>query len=265
MHIVRAGSGKPPLVFVHGFACSHGDWRAQIEHFAPRHRVIACDLRGHGQTPGAPEDASIETFGADVAQLLAGEKLEHAVLVGHSMGCRVVLQAMLHEPKRVGALVLIDGSRMAVGDPKAAAKSAAAAIAALGYPEWMRRFIEAMFVASSDPKLRSHTVARALRLPEPFGAALFPRLNAWDAAKMENAFKSVEAPTLVIQSTKMSPERVRVSLAQGDTSPYLELVRRLVPAARVEIVTGVGHFSQLEAAGIVNQLIEGFVEGYRGG
>jgi len=261
---VRAGSGAPPLVFVHGYPCTHGDWRAQIQHFTPLHRVIACDLRGHGQTPGAPEDASIETFGADVAKLVAEEKLERAVLVGHSMGCRVVLQAMLHEPKRIGALVLIDGSRMAEGDPKVAAKTAKAAIAALGYPEWMRRFVEAMFVASSDPKVRSHAVARALRLPEPFGSALFSKLNAWDAAKMENAFKSVKVPVLVIQSTKMNAERQRVSLAQGDTSPYLEFVRRLLPAARIEIVTGVGHFSQLEAAGIVNQLIEGFVEGYRG-
>jgi len=265
MHIVRAGSGKPPLVFVHGFACSHGDWRAQMEHFAPRHRVIACDLRGHGQTPAGLEDVSIETFGADVAQLLAEEKLERAVLVGHSMGCRVVLQAMLHEPGRVGALVLIDGSRMAEGDARAASKSAAAAINALGYGEWARRFFEAMFVASSDPKLRSHTVARALKVPEAVGAVLFPRLNAWDAAKMERALKAVKVPTLVIQSTKMNSERVRVSLAQGETSPYLEMMRKLVPAATIEIISGVGHFSQLEAAGIVNQLIEGFVEGYRGG
>jgi pimeloyl-ACP methyl ester carboxylesterase len=260
MHVVRAGSGVPPLVFVHGFACSHGDWQAQLDHFARRHRVLACDLRGHGQTPAEPDEVSIETFGMDVAKLLEDEKLSGAVLVGHSMGCRVVLQAMLKDASRIGGLVLIDGSRMGEGDPKAAAESAAAAIAALGYSAWARKFFEAMFVASSDAKLKAETVERAVKLPEAIGSALFPRMNAWDAAVMEKALRAVRVPTLVIQSTKLNAERVRVSLAPGDTSPYLELVKKLLPAATIDIVPGAGHFSQLEAAGKVNQLIEGFVE-----
>jgi pimeloyl-ACP methyl ester carboxylesterase len=41
----------------------------------------------------------------------------------------------------------------------------------------------------------------------------------------------------------------------------LELVRKIVPGAKIEIVSGVGHFSQMEAAGEVNRVIEGFVGG----
>jgi len=52
VHFVRAGQGTPPLLFVHGFACNHADWRAQLDFFSRTHEVVACDLRGHGRTPG---------------------------------------------------------------------------------------------------------------------------------------------------------------------------------------------------------------------
>lgn len=41
-----AGAGEPPLVFVHGFGGSPGEWHAQLSHFAPRHLTIAVDLNG---------------------------------------------------------------------------------------------------------------------------------------------------------------------------------------------------------------------------
>ena len=41
MHFVRAGRGAPALVFVHGFACTHEDWQAQLAHFQRTHEVVA--------------------------------------------------------------------------------------------------------------------------------------------------------------------------------------------------------------------------------
>src|SRR6185295_12083173 len=127
MHFIQAGNGKPPLVFVHGFACSHEDWRAQIDHFRKAHALVACDLRSHGQTPGRPEECSIAHYGGDVAALLNHLELTGCILVGHSMGCRVVLEAnrlllSSHYAERVAGIVLIDGSRSGSGDPDAAEK-----------------------------------------------------------------------------------------------------------------------------------------------
>ena len=50
------------LVFVHGFGCSHEDWQAQRKALDDRHEVIACDLPGHGRTPGEVKDAGIVNF-----------------------------------------------------------------------------------------------------------------------------------------------------------------------------------------------------------
>ncbi|MDA0225577.1 MAG: alpha/beta fold hydrolase, partial [Proteobacteria bacterium] len=111
LHHIRFGAGDPALVFVHGFACSHSDWAAQVPHFAPTRAVLACDLRGHGATPGRAEECTLENYGADVAALVSALALKRAVLVGHSMGCRVVLEAARAAPDRVAGLVLVDGSR----------------------------------------------------------------------------------------------------------------------------------------------------------
>ena len=93
IHHVVTGQGRPPIVFVHGFGCAHSDWDAQVSHLSPRRQTIAVDLRGHGASPGTPNQCSIEQFGADVAEVMQTLALPPAVLVGHSMGCRVVVEA----------------------------------------------------------------------------------------------------------------------------------------------------------------------------
>jgi len=255
----RAGAGAPALVFVHGFGCSRADWAAQLAHFAGAHDCVACDLRGHGESPGRAEDCSIETYGADVARLLEALDLPPAVLVGHSMGCRVVLQAALDAPQHVAGLVLVDGSRMGAGSAEAAARRAADTISERGYRAFLKPFFEAMFLPTSDPALKARLVARAGALPESIGEALFTRMAAWDAAKAEHALASQRCPMLVIQSSYLNSERVRVPLKAGETTPWLDFVRARAPGARVEIVTGVGHFAQIEAAERVSALIGNFV------
>lgn len=259
-YTIRVGAGEPALVFVHGFGCSHADWQAQLVHFAPTHSAIACDLRGHGATPGQPAECSIETYGADVAELLRALDLSKAVLVGHSMGCRVVLQAARDAPGRVAGIVLVDGSRIGVG-PAAAAKSEAEhAIAAAGYASFAEGLFEGMFLASSDPALKARIVARARALPEAIAAALFPRMVAWDAENMDRVLAAVQRPMLVVQSSYLNSARVRVPLEPSDTTPWLDLVRAHRPEARIEIVPRVGHFPQIEAAAAVNRLIGAFVD-----
>jgi pimeloyl-ACP methyl ester carboxylesterase len=76
---------------------------------------------------------------------------------------------------------------------------------------------------------------------------------------MERALAAARRPLLVIQSTYLNSERVRVPLAPGDSTPWFDLVRARCPQARIEIVTGVGHFPQIEAADRVNALIGRFV------
>jgi len=255
----RQGEGNPPLVFVHGFACTHDDWQAQVDFFQTRQCVVASDLRGHGSSSGEPAHFDLETYGADVSALLQALDLPPAVLVGHSLGCRVVLQAYLEAPQQVAGLVLVDGSLLGTGDPQAAEQEMTQRIQTAGYTTMMQGLFGGMFLGGGDQAIKERIIERALALPETIGAALFPRLVRWDAQHMETALSMVAVPLLVIQSTYVNPDHVRISLQPGASTPWLELVRHHVPTAQVEIVSGAGHFTMLDKPQAVNQLVASFI------
>lgn len=256
MHFVRAGRGAPALVFVHGFACSHEDWRSQLDFFSRTNEVVACDLRGHGATPGRSHECSIEHYGGDVAALLSNLELERAVLIGHSMGCRVVLEANRLASAPVAGIVLVDGSRLASGDPEAAEAAAHRAIEHAGYSTFAEHLFRQMF--SRPSALADAIVERAVRTSGEIGPALWPRMARWDAGRMEAALAAVRSPLMAIQSTTRDAQLRRTPLKAGDTSPWLEFLKNAVPHATIEIVPGVGHFTQLEAADEVNRLLSEF-------
>ena len=242
---------------MHGFLCSHEDWRHQLAFFSKTNQVVAFDLRGHGATPGRPEECSIEHFGGDVMALVNNLELENPILVGHSMGCRVVLEANRIAPERVGGLVLIDGSRAGSGDPAAAEAAAQAQIAQMGYTAWAEELFRQMFFQSTPASER--LVQRAVRQSAEIGAALWPRSARWDAGTFEAALAAVRAPVLVIQTTTRDPQTgKRAPMKVGESSPYVDLLRSRLANCRVEVVPGLGHFPQLEAPERVNGLIAEF-------
>ena len=258
MHVTVAGTGLPALVFVHGFACDSTDWAAQMDGLTARARVVSCDLGSHGQSPGEESDAFIAAYGAAVARLLDELGVTAVILVGHSMGCRVVLESARVAAERVVGIVLLDGSRIGIGDPAAAASAMAAALEGAGYEIFVREFFAGMFVPSSDPRLQSEIVERALRLPPAVGRHLLADIVKWDAGEMDAALSSVSVPLLTIQTTTLNVARERVSLAVEGESAWLDLVRGHQPEVQIATLDGAGHFPHIENAEEVTQLIGEF-------
>jgi pimeloyl-ACP methyl ester carboxylesterase len=257
MYYELSGEGSPLVVLVHGFACDHTYWTAQVEALSEHHGVATCDLRGHGRTPGNPQDCSIETYGTDVVELSASLPGAPAVLVGHSMGCRVVLEAARQRPEVVAGLVLIDGSVTGMNDPEAAEEAMRQQIAAKGFRVFSADFFRDMFPVSFERS--EEIIERAGELPVEIGEALFPRLARWDAQHMNAALAAVRVPLLVIQSTSMGPTLRRESLQAGQSSPLLDRVRQYAPNGQIKIVLGAGHFVHMEMAEQVNALLRNFL------
>jgi len=248
------GAGTPAIVFVHGLACAREDWKAQLEALSPAHRCVSVDLPGHGATPaGGP--LAIGPFGEALAATVAELGALPAVLVGHSMGCRVVLEAARRLDAQVRGVALVDGSLRGAGDPQAARAATLAAIESRGFERYLRELFEAMFTDASDPALREHVVRRALRLDARAGAALIADLAAFDAGHMDAALAAIRAPVLVIQSTGVDARGRRVPLERGQSTPFVDAVRARLPAARVEVIPGIGHFTMHEAPQQVSELI----------
>ncbi len=102
------GSGPVALVFIHGWMCDRTHWRHQIDAFAEGHTVVTLDLAGHGNSVGNRDSWTIDRFGADVQAVVEVLDLPRVILVGHSMGGPIALEAAAHMPDRVLGVVGVD-------------------------------------------------------------------------------------------------------------------------------------------------------------
>lgn len=102
------GSGQP-IVFHHGWPLSADDWDSQMLYFlAKGYRVIAHDRRGHGRSSQTATGNEMDTYAADVAELVAALDLKNAIHVGHSTGGGEVTRYVARYGKRrVAKAVLI--------------------------------------------------------------------------------------------------------------------------------------------------------------
>ena len=256
IHHVATGDGQPPLVFVHGFGCALGDWDAQVAHFSPRHRIIAVDLRGHGASPGEASECSIERYGADVAEVMRALALPPAVLVGHSMGCRVIAEAALQAPDHTQGLILVDGSQFAA--PMGPALKARFA-APDGYAPFIAGLFKDMFTAKSDKTAAASVTERALRLPRPVGEKMMLDMVRYDTGRLPGSLASLNVPVLALQTTYSNEKRERTTMRAGQATPYLDMVRASIPSVRVEIIPDTGHFPQIDESALTNAAIAEFI------
>jgi len=228
IHHVVAGEGSPPVVFMHGFGFAHGDWAAQVAHLSPHHRTVAVDLRGHGASPGSAADCSVERYGGDVAEVMRALALPPSVLVGHSMGCRVVIEAALQAPAQTAGVILVDGSQFA---PEMASVLRDRFATADGYATLVRGLFADMFTAKSDRGMIASVMARAERLPRAIGEKMLADMQRYDVGRLAISLGSLQMPVMVLQTTTSNEKRERSSLCEGQSSPYLDMIRARVPSA----------------------------------
>lgn len=254
-------TGGPSLLFVHGLACDHTDWAAQVAHFEANHRCIAVDLPGHGRTP-ADGPISITRCADEVAALAAAEDAP-VVIVGHSMGCRVALVAAERVREQAQGLVLIDGSTMAAGEGDTVRAQTLAQLQAVGFRDTLETLFEPMFTPASPRRLVDGALARARAFDPVHGPGLIADMLAWDADESAGVLARATAPILAIQSTRVDCDRRRHVLAPGEGSPWTDRLAREATASagvRIEYVPGVGHFTMIEAPARVNRLLETFLD-----
>jgi pimeloyl-ACP methyl ester carboxylesterase len=107
------GKGEPTLVCCNGLGVSTFFWNYTVRYFGAAHRVITWEYRGH-YTSGTPRQVTADSLSMtsnaeDLAAVLDACKVERAVLLGHSMGCQVLLEFWRRHPDRVAGLVPICG------------------------------------------------------------------------------------------------------------------------------------------------------------
>ncbi len=118
----EAGSGAPPILLVHDLGSDHTSFASQFEYLRRSHRVVAVDLRGHGQSD-KPEGAyTVALLADDLAWLCYELGLYRPVVLGHGLGGMVALDLAARYRDLPSAIVVVARARAGQAMPAAAAQ-----------------------------------------------------------------------------------------------------------------------------------------------
>lgn len=107
INVLDEGTG-PAIVFLHGLGGCWRDWEPQVESLSDRYRVVVIEHRGHGRSERVPGPYSTDQFATDALAVCRDLGIDHAYVVGLSMGGMIAQKLALAAPDFVDALVLCD-------------------------------------------------------------------------------------------------------------------------------------------------------------
>lgn len=106
LNAIQAGEG-PPVILLHGLFGAARNFGAIQRAIASRFRVVALDMRNHGDSPHEP-DMRYATQAADIRETLLSLGIEKAAVIGHSMGGKAAMAMALRWPDQVERLLVAD-------------------------------------------------------------------------------------------------------------------------------------------------------------
>ena len=237
-----AGQGSPALFLIHGWGCDHRIWQRQVTTFSKRHRVVALDLRGHGDSDAPKQDYTLHALADDATWLCQRLKLDRPVIVGHRMGGLIALQ-LANSIVKASGLILISTRLIPRDKRSATAKVLRVDLTLPSYREAASRFAKKLFLTNSDPDLVQWVSQMIENTPQH---VLISTLDALSNASRDLATHKLAAPTLHV-------------LASNTTASTVEKLTKLYPDIATAKMTNAGQMLQLEAADQFNAMIRGFM------
>lgn len=246
---VRTAGEGPAVLFVHGWAVDLDMWTPQFASLAARYRLIAFDRRGFGLSSGTP---SIEEDLSDIHELLATLAVERVTIVGMSQGARVALRWAIESPATTTSLVLDGPPRDLLATGRAQGEITLATYRELvrneGIDAFRKEWLEHPLMRLHAHDMRTRTLVREMVHRYP-GHDLLA-----DDAPVERPedLDRLEVPVLIVNGEYDSDTRIGAGA---------ELARAL-PQARLAVIPGAGHLSNLDNPHAYNKVLGEFLAGH---
>nr|VFJ65902.1 MAG: Pimeloyl-ACP methyl ester carboxylesterase [Candidatus Kentron sp. FW] len=236
------GSEAPALVFIHGWTCNHELWAAQLEYFSKGHKVIWLDLADHGESGSKRDDYTMQAFGRDVVAVVDKTGTDKAILIGHSMGGPVAVEAARLLGDKVAGIVAVD-----------------IFFTSLGLPDSKDGIVEFLRPFRSDFPSASETFVRSMFLPEADPERVTSIVEIMSGADKDMAVSALGNVTeWLIENGPSLP---------GEFAPKLRAinaVRAADPVGQAGVVTipDVGHFIAQVKPDVFNKALERIISEY---
>jgi len=240
------GEGELSLVFVHGWCCDRSYWDAQVIFFKEKYRVVTIDLPGHGESGLNRSEWTIKSFGNDIKTVANKLKLKNVILVGHSMGGLVILEAAKMLPESVKGLVVVDEIfNVEEKYPQELIEEFLSAFQS-NFKETTATYVtQNMFTSRSDTFLVSKIATDMSLAPPEIGLGLmkdkggyFDYINN----NKQNALMEIKAPIVFINSESNPTE--------------FDINNTYIPSLGMKVISNVGHFVMIEDSDTFNRLVE---------
>ena len=241
-----------PIVLLHAFPLNRTMWEPQIPQFSTRFRTIAVDLRGHGESSAGDTPHTLDDLATDIKHLLDHLHIQKAIFIGLSMGGYILMAFYRLYPDRVKGLVLAD-TRAQADTPDGRA----------GRFEMIRIAETQGTTATADimiPRLLStHTITTDHEL---VGAVRRMILHNPVETIVADLRAMAERPDSVpLLATIARPTLLLVGEVDQGTPPSdARLMAEHIPDARLIVLPGAAHLSNLEAPEAFNQAVLSFVK-----
>jgi pimeloyl-ACP methyl ester carboxylesterase len=236
------GQGEPAIVLVHGWSCDSNYWSAQLEELRKKYTVLTVDLAGHGGSDRNRAEWSMGRFGDDVAAAVNKIANPKVIIVGHSMGGPVAIEAAKRLPGRVLGVIGVDTYKsIGAPPPPADQLDARMKLFEADFIGVTREFVStSFFTRKADPQFVRKVADDMSSAPPAVGLASIRALNAWDAAATAQGFT---LPLIAINSD--------LGVPTDDAS-----IQRVFPTFRSVTMPGTGHFLMMEEPVAFNTVLE---------
>lgn len=242
----EAEGGEPPILLVHGWCCDHTYFAPQFEHFGSRgHRVVAVDLRGHGQSDKPQQNYTMQVFADDLAWICNRIRVEKPVVVGHSMGGIVAFDLAARYPDMPSAVVMLDAAVILPSAARAAIPGFLEELRGPDYRKALRQYAaNSLFIPTDDEERKRRILESMSSTPQHVVVSAFEGLRDYDPTE---ATGGLAVPAVYIAADELKP--------RSDMTRFHELAPQILYGKTV----GSGHFCQLEVSEQVNAMIDRFL------
>ena len=243
IHYSVSGQGDIALVFVHCWTCNDTFWKKQVEYYSKRYRVVTLDLAGHGQSGSQRILYTMEAFGQDVVAVANKLDLNKIVLVGHSMGGPVAINAAQALDKRVVGIVGVDTFYTPFVYPTT--KDQIDAFVKPFQDDFTGAstgMVQSMFPPQADPVLVTNMVDYFSKTNREVGLSAMYELFIWSAKHRSAALNQFDDK---LRNINADPEGKNQPMHSG-----------------VVLIPGAGHFVAQEKPDAFNHALDGILKNF---